>query len=177
VGGQERGEELSGTELGSRRQGAERLGPKGGVEVEGVPSEHREVVAGGVVRPVETELRRVGTWLAGLKNGGEGIGQAWFGESWERRIDVWERDRRQGNQRGELTGDRARRVRVGRRLRVVVASGRRCARHGVVGRRRVKDGGVVAGLRRLTRGPLRRPRSGGDEVRARRRVAIRAEAP
>ena len=95
MGGQERGEEFGGAKLGSRRQSAERLGPKGGVEVEGVPFEHREVVAGGVVRPVEAKLRRVGMRLAGVKNGGKGIGQAWFGKSWE------------------LTGERARRVCVG----------------------------------------------------------------
>ena len=67
---EKRGEKFGRPELGTGRHGAERLCANGRPKVERVATKDGEIVGGGFVRPLETELRLVGRWLGCVEDAG-----------------------------------------------------------------------------------------------------------
>ena len=73
---EQRGEKLDGSELRSWRQRAKRLRGEGGVEVECVFLEHRQIVIGGCFAPFESEFGGPRRRLRGAQNVGKGVREA-----------------------------------------------------------------------------------------------------
>ena len=94
MSGEEGGQGGGRAKLRARGDGAERLCVEGGADVERVAAEDGKVVRGGLGGPLESKFGRVRQRLRGLEDAGEGVGEAWFGEAGERRVDVRERERR-----------------------------------------------------------------------------------